>query len=96
MDAALADALAGRQRPAWRAAGIAYGLTQDLWHLHARAADAIEAVLGAMTLELDPLCAEASLGSRSLRGADALPGEVYHAAGGRQTLRVESPDRRIF
>jgi UDP-glucose:(heptosyl)LPS alpha-1,3-glucosyltransferase len=45
LNAALADALAGQQRPTWRAAGIAYGQSHDLWHLHARAADAIEAVL---------------------------------------------------
>jgi UDP-glucose:(heptosyl)LPS alpha-1,3-glucosyltransferase len=48
-NAALAAALAGTDsdngRPAWRVAGIAYGQTHDLWHLHARAADAIEAVL---------------------------------------------------
>ncbi len=44
-NAALAGALTGSERPAWRAAGIAYGQTHDLWHLHARAADAIEAVV---------------------------------------------------
>lgn len=44
-NAALAGALTNSERPAWRAAGIAYGQTHDLWHLHARAADAIEAVL---------------------------------------------------
>jgi UDP-glucose:(heptosyl)LPS alpha-1,3-glucosyltransferase len=44
-DAALAAALTGAERSAWRAAGIAYGQDHDLWHLHARAADAIEAVL---------------------------------------------------
>lgn len=46
LDAALTEALAGDDRPAWRAAGIAYGQTHDLWHLHERAADAIEQVLG--------------------------------------------------
>ena len=49
LDAALANALAGADsdtgRPAWRAAGIAYGRSHDLWHLHQRAADAIEQVL---------------------------------------------------
>ncbi|MGE0811178.1 MAG: glycosyltransferase family 4 protein [Immundisolibacter sp.] len=43
--AALTGADSGNGRPAWRAAGIAYGQDHDLWHLHARAADAIEAVL---------------------------------------------------
>lgn len=44
-NAALVAALTGAQRPVWRAAGIAYGQSHDLWHLHARAADAIEQVL---------------------------------------------------
>ena len=42
---ALARMLGGGERPAWRQAGIAYGRTQDLWHLHDRAADTIEQVL---------------------------------------------------
>lgn len=44
-DVALAQALGGAVRAAWRDAGIAYGQAQDLWHLHARAADVIEQVL---------------------------------------------------
>ena len=46
LNAALERMLAGGERPAWRQAGIAYGHKQDLWHLHERAADAIERVLG--------------------------------------------------
>lgn len=46
MDAALGCMLGGSERSAWREAGIAYGRTQDLWHLHDCAADTIERVLG--------------------------------------------------
>jgi UDP-glucose:(heptosyl)LPS alpha-1,3-glucosyltransferase len=42
LDAALQAALSGDRRPAWRAAGIAYGRNHDLWSLDARAADIIE------------------------------------------------------
>lgn len=45
MNATLARMLGGGDRPGWRQAGIDYGRTQDLWHLHDRAADTIEQVL---------------------------------------------------
>lgn len=46
INAALEHMLSGDERPAWREAGLAYGRTQDLWHLHDRAANTIERVLG--------------------------------------------------